>query len=286
MLIKENIMPKMKNIKDINKNMQKNIENKIQKNLKQENIEVKLNNNKTKKCIKCNIEKELKEFRFDGKYYRNKCKKCENELNKINHELNKEKIKEYNRKYRKNNKEYFIKKRKEYREKHKEELSLYNKIYYQENKKLYKKLHNSYVQKNKEKIKEYNKKWKKENPEKVKEMIRKDYIKRRNDPVLKLKDQTRNMINDCFKRKNYRKQNSKLESIVCCSIDELINHLLQTFKNNYGYEWDGRENVHIDHIIPLKNAKTRDEVIKLNHYTNLQLLKAKDNLKKGSKVLI
>ena len=63
-----------------------------------------------------------------------------------------------------------------------------------------------------------------------------------------------------------------------------INHLLETFKNNYGYKWDGIEKVHIDHIIPLATAKTKEEVIKLCYYTNLQLLKAKDNIEKGNKL--
>ena len=47
--------------------------------------------------------------------------------------------------------------------------------------------------------------------------------------------------------------------------------------------YDNKEKVHIDHIIPLATAKTEEDVIKLCHYTNLQLLKAKDNLKKGAK---
>lgn len=42
--------------------------------------------------------------------------------------------------------------------------------------------------------------------------------------------------------------------------------------------------VHIDHIIPLATAKTEEDVIKLCHYTNLQLLKGEDNLSKGDKL--
>jgi len=51
-----------------------------------------------------------------------------------------------------------------------------------------------------------------------------------------------------------------------------------------GIEWNGIEKVQIDHIKPLKYAKTEEEVIKLCHYTNLQLLKEKDNLEKSFKL--
>ena len=61
-------------------------------------------------------------------------------------------------------------------------------------------------------------------------------------------------------------------------------HLLQTYKNNYGCEWDNIEKIHIDHVIPLAAAHTEEDVKKLCHYTNLQLLKEKDNLYKGANV--
>ena len=50
--------------------------------------------------------------------------------------------------------------------------------------------------------------------------------------------------------------------------------------DNYGlYGW------HIDHIVPLSNAKTEDDFYKLCHYTNLQPLWSLDNLKKSNKIL-
>ena len=54
--------------------------------------------------------------------------------------------------------------------------------------------------------------------------------------------------------------------------------------NNYGYEWDGIEKIHIDHIIPLDTAKIENDIIRLNHYTNLQLLKPLDNWQKKNKL--
>lgn len=96
-----------------------------------------------------------------------------------------------------------------------------------------------------------------------------------------------NTCNDCLKKYNsdYSKnEKSKSYKILGCDYKFLNNYLLQTFKDNYGYEWDEKEPVHIDHIIPLATAKTEKEIIKLCHYKNLQLLKAKDNLKKGSKL--
>lgn len=47
------------------------------------------------------------------------------------------------------------------------------------------------------------------------------------------------------------------------------NHGLYNGELNFG--WD------IDHIIPISSAKTEDEVINLNHYTNLQPLCGKIN---------
>ena len=86
-----------------------------------------------------------------------------------------------------------------------------------------------------------------------------------------------------IKKKNYIKK-EETSKIIGLEINEFVNYLLQTFKNNYGYEWDKVEPVHIDHIIPLATAKTEEDIIKLCHYTNLQLLKAEDNLKKGKKI--
>lgn len=161
-----------------------------------------------------------------------------------------------------------------------------NKKYY--NKEKIKQKNKLYRQKNKEKIKkyynnEYLKKWRKENPDKVKKHIENMRKKINNDLILKMKVLARDNVRNAFRRKGYSK-NTKTIEILGCNHNTFIRHLLQTFKNNYGYEYNGTEKVHIDHIIPLATAKTEDEIIKLCNYKNLQLLKAEDNIKKGCKL--
>jgi hypothetical protein len=47
--------------------------------------------------------------------------------------------------------------------------------------------------------------------------------------------------------------------------------------------WNNHGKWHIDHMIPISSAKNEEEVLKLNHYTNLQPLWAKENLIKYNK---
>lgn len=234
----------------------------------------------TKICSKCGIEKTLDNFRKSGKYYRGECKECENVRCKKYQREHKEQIKayqkDYNKKYREEHKEEKRIKDKDYRKNNKDKIHKYNK----EHKEYFKDKQREYRKKYHEKYFEYDRNYRRNNKDKVKVYQQRDYERRRNNPVLKLKDQVRNMLVNSFKKKDLRKS-EKLEEIVKCDIDFLINHLYQTFKNNYGYEWDEKEPVHIDHIIPLATANNEEEVIKLCHYSNLQLLKAKDNLSKN-----
>lgn len=123
--------------------------------------------------------------------------------------------------------------------------------------------------------------------EKHKEIILKKNAKRKKnrkkeDCVYKLKEQIRRRIWGAFNSRGYKK-NKHTEEILGCTLDYFYNYLLQTYKDNYGYEWDGIEPVHIDHINPICNAKTEEEVYIYNKFNNMQLLKAEHNLEKSSK---
>jgi hypothetical protein len=77
----------------------------------------------------------------------------------------------------------------------------------------------------------------------------------------------------------------RTEEIVGCDFETFYYHLERTFVENYSIlpDWDEFD-MHIDHIVPVSSASTRDELIALNHFTNLQLLLATDNLSKSNRI--
>ena len=126
--------------------------------------------------------------------------------------------------------------------------------------------------------------WRKRNSAHVTE-YQKEYckLKYHNDPLHHAVCRVRNTINLSFYRCGAKKSKKNVE-LTGMTSRELYEYLLKTFEETYGYAWDHREPVHIDHIVPLCTATTTEEVEKLCHYTNLRLIKAKDNLKKGGKL--
>jgi hypothetical protein len=207
-------------------------------------------------------------------------------------EINSEKLKKYEKNRREKNKEKIKERQKKYREENKEKISKYR----EENKEKIKEKRREYNQKEEIKIKR--KEYLKNNKEKIKvnkkkniEVKKYEYKKVRNErhkyrlltePLYKLKTNTRTLINLSFKRNGYKKK-SKSEIILGCSFEDFKTYLESKFESwmnwdNRGlyngtesYGWD------IDHIEPLTNAKTEEDIIRLNHYTNLQPLCSKVN---------
>lgn len=197
---------------------------------------------------------------------------------------NKKRTEEQLAKYRENRKkkyhenteyrEKILLKQKENRLNNQELVKLKAKKLYAKNKEKDNTRSKAYREKNKLKIAEKQKIYRQRDKEK-----RKEYFKNRasSDILFKLTVNLRSMVSKQFKRNGYKK-GTKTEGIIGCSFEEFKTYLESKFEawmnwDNRGlyngepnYGWD------IDHIIPLSTAKTEDDVIRLNHYTNLQPL--------------
>lgn len=117
--------------------------------------------------------------------------------------------------------------------------------------------------------------------EQGKEWIR-NYINERNknDPLFSISYRIRSAIKEIF-RKNGFKKNGKTAQILGCSFEEFKQHIEKQFTT--GMSWENRGEWHLDHIVPISNAKTKEDIIALNHFTNFRPLWASENFKKSNK---
>ena len=146
-------------------------------------------------------------------------------------------------------------------------------------------------QANKERVAEKQHNWNQANKEKMLAWHRiydKEYKKkeREEDYLKRLTHNTRCRLNQSFANKGLTKT-KKTECILGIDLEMYRKYLLDTFISNYNRPYDpATDKVHIDHIIPISTATTEEEVIKLCHYSNLQLLLAADNRKKSNNINI
>lgn len=249
----------------------------------------------TKQCSRCKEVKQATEF-YKRKATKDgltpNCKKCHNFSKKEYYNNNKEKIREYyiknrikilenSKKYSYENREKKAKYRKNYKLKNKDKIREQKRAYYLKNKDKIKAKKNRYE--NREKIKKYHKKYRYENREKIKEYQR-EYERSRlkTDDFFKLKKRLRILIGNSFLNNGFSKK-SRTHEILGCSFEEFKLHIERQFLK--GMTWENRDKWHIDHIIPMATAKTEEDVIRLNHYTNLRPLWAEENLSKSDKIV-
>ena len=222
-----------------------------------------------KQCTNC---KEIKEFNYfpkdkskkDGLYPR--CKSCKIIYQKQYSIENPDKIKEYRTK----NKEILYEKKK-----------INRNLYPEKEKQWYK----EWVLKNKEKKQAYMKQYRQDNKEKIKATTAIYY---QNNPEIALKikiaKNLRTRISYAFKNKKFIKEEETIK-MLGCDFNFFMKHIESLFTQ--GMNWDnyGINGWHIDHIIPISSGKDYNQMCSLNHYTNLQPLWAKENIRKGNKIL-
>jgi len=211
-----------------------------------------------KECIICKIIKDIDDFYKNKKSkdgYEGKCKICNKKLSKESAQRNKEQVKKNHKKWRDNNKEKEIIRIMEYQVNNKKSIINYRKKWYSENQ--------DYVKDYRESYKE---------TRRIKDKERKSV-----DNLYRLTCNVRSSIRRGFLNKGYKK-NTKTYKILGCSFEELKKHIESQWEDwmswdnyglyngEYGYGWD------IDHILPLSTAINEGDVIRLNHFTNLQPL--------------
>jgi hypothetical protein len=175
-----------------------------------------------------------------------------------------------------------------YSEENKESISKNKKEYYENNKFYILDKANKYYQDNKELIKEKRKLYREANKDKIAKQKRLSQQKYLSTIEGKLKHNIRQSIRRSLNGKGYSKP-YKSELILGCNVEELKLHLESQFlpwmnwdnkglyNGDFDFGWD------IDHIIPLSSGISEEDIIKLNHFSNLQPLCSKINrdIKKG-----
>jgi hypothetical protein len=138
--------------------------------------------------------------------------------------------------------------------------------------------------KNQEKVKKNREQYNKSNRSKINSNWNRMYAKRyRNDANFKIAKNLRNRIHKVFKGIN--KSSNSLKLLGVKSVSEIKNHIELQFKPGMTWKNYNFNTWHIDHIIPLFSFDLvkEEEQKAAFHYTNLQPLWAKENLKKGKK---
>ncbi len=221
-----------------------------------------------KVCTICKENKSLSLFSKsktcnDG--FLHQCKECKNNIRKQNYILNKDKFNKSRRVSYTKDKIRIQNENKKYREKNKVELSIKSKIYSDKNKTVIANYQKEYRAKNKDKLALEKKLWQKN--------------KAKSDNVYVLKRRLRWLVYNYLNKGGYIKK-SKTKDIIGCDYEFFREYIESQFKK--GMTWN---NIHLDHIKPLSIAKTEQEVLELNHYTNFQPLFIKDNLVKSNKLI-
>jgi hypothetical protein len=238
-------------------------------------------NYKMKNCSKCKISKDeacFNKSRSKNDGFNSHCKECVSKQNKIWRENNKEIAKTKNKDWNNRNKAYT----KEYKKINKERDSAKKAEWYQRTK----------ILADQEKIDRKNRnreKWMNSRDLDKYRQSRRVYINSRlkNDESFRILTRLRACLSQAISR-NKNGKKAATEHLIGCSFKELKTHLESKFQPGMTWDNHSRTGWHIDHILPVSSfvLSTLEGQKACNHYTNLQPLWAKDNLRKGNRIAV
>jgi len=222
-----------------------------------------------KTCAKCQEIKLISEFTRNSQNldkHCNFCRTCDSQRRKKLRQDNLEEVKLKERQYYKENREMILTTKKCWAKVNRNKIN---------------KVKQKHFIKHRKSVLEQKRRWREKNINRIREQERE---RRRHkiklDPLYRCRVAIGKLITISIKGKGYKK-NTKTEQILGCPIKEFKTYLADRFKP--GMDWLNHGEWHIDHIKPVSLAETKEEVLKLNHYSNFQPLWAEDNLRKGAK---
>jgi hypothetical protein len=147
--------------------------------------------------------------------------------------------------------------RQKYFEKNRDKVRDSKRRYVERNREAVRDSKTRHAENNKEEIKEYKKLW-----------VR---ARQHSDPIYALKHRLRSLTRNAFISLNVRKSSKTMVLLGCSGADLLAMWGVDMIPEGF----------HIDHIVPLSQAITEEELKTLCHYSNLRIIPAEENLSKS-----
>lgn len=199
------------------------------------------------------------------------------EADKRYRETHKEKLREKSRKYAETHKEEIRARQKAWAEKNKDLINKRNRERYKENPEVFKARNDKYIESHKDYVKERSKKYQQQR-------IEYNRHKTQTDPKFRFRRTVWTLINKYMRQKGYT-GTKKVWEIVGCDFETFLSHIQGQFEEgmsleNYGI---GQGKWNIDHIVPISQAESNEDIERLNHYTNLRPMWSIENIRKGKK---
>lgn len=213
-----------------------------------------LASNRLARCKECGKEKEFQHFylRIDSLPRHYKCKECTC-LDKANDRLlNIEKYREIDKHRWATQRDQRAASNKKHRTKNKEILAAKQK---------------AWVAKNHE--------------SKNRKDVERNALRKSIDPIYAMRRRIKDLIAIKIRNGGYTKK-SRTQEILGCDWDFFKTHIERQFVR--GMTWENRSAWHLDHLVPMATAQTEQDILALNHFTNLRPMWAKDNLSKGAQI--